>query len=217
MPSKLPNKILPLPCKDKEGWTEKWTPQRNLLNFPGGTKILMIARPNAGKSTVVKNILLRADPMYEKIFLLHCDDDSEDYADIQLTHLKEMPEQSFFDRETKKLLIIDDFEFKNMKKDDLRKLSTLFRYASSHKNLSIFTCTQNFYSLPIIVRRTSNCFVLWDNNDKRYIQDMASKCMIPKKKFLELFSHLTNFHDSLWIDLTKGSPAKIRINGYNIP
>ena len=31
---KLPNKIIPIPCADKDTWTEKWYPNRNLLNFP---------------------------------------------------------------------------------------------------------------------------------------------------------------------------------------
>lgn len=217
MPSKknnLPKKLLIFNNQDKN-WKEKWTPNRDLLDIPKSFRLICSGRPNSGKSLIAINIMLRCN--FEKIYVLHCDEDSKDYANIEYEALEEVPDKDIFDDDLKKLLIIDDYEFKNMKKEDLKKLSTLFRYVSSHKNLSIIVNVQNFYDVPIICRRCANFFILFENNDKSYIQSIARKCMIPQNKLLYIMeNYIKNFHDSIWIDLTLNTPAKIRLNGYDI-
>ena len=79
---KLPNKILPIKNKDK-GFHEKWKEGRNKLNIPHPFRILALGPPGSGKSTIAKNILLRANPPFEKVFIIHCDPDyTQEYDDI---------------------------------------------------------------------------------------------------------------------------------------
>ena len=59
---KLPNKIIPIPCADKDGWSEKWYPNRNLLNFPHSWRGVFCGPPSCGKTNLIKNIILRAQP-----------------------------------------------------------------------------------------------------------------------------------------------------------
>ncbi len=60
---KLPNKILALPNPDKE-FHEEWYRNRNVLNFPHPFRCVALGPPNVGKTTIVKNILLRAKPQF---------------------------------------------------------------------------------------------------------------------------------------------------------
>ena len=46
------------------------------------------------------------------------------------------------------LIIIDDFEFKKMNKEDEKKLTTLFRFVSTHKNCSLMASYQSFFDCP---------------------------------------------------------------------
>jgi len=215
---RLPQKILPIPNADKK-WHEKWDEGRDLLNIPHPFRLCTLGPPNSGKSTAVKNILLRINPYFEKIYLCHCDiEGSQEYDDIKLTKLKEIPEPSFWDGQVKTLVILDDLEFKDMKKQQRACLDRLYGYCSTHKNISVILCCQNFTNIPPIVRRCTNMFVLWRINDYRALKDIGKKCGIRPKRFDELMEkYIVNIHDSLWCDLTSKSPAKIRINGYQIP
>ena len=67
----LPNKIIPLPNPDKE-FHEAWDKGRNLLNIPHPFRAVFLGPPGSGKSTAVKNILMRADPCFENIIIIHC-------------------------------------------------------------------------------------------------------------------------------------------------
>jgi hypothetical protein len=46
---------------------------------------------------------------------------------------------------------------------------------------------------------------------------MASRTGLKSKDFLTIFEkHINHQHGSLWIDISKNSPAKLRIDGYRI-
>jgi ribosome biogenesis GTPase A len=72
MPKKLfrlPNKIIPISCSEKKGWREKWYEGRNMLNLPHSFRLLCIGPPDSGKSTLIKNIIIRAKPDSENIII----------------------------------------------------------------------------------------------------------------------------------------------------
>ena len=68
---KLPKKILVIPNKDKLGWHERWDSKRDMLNFPHPYRFCISSVPNSGKTNLIKNILLRANPSFKKIYLYH--------------------------------------------------------------------------------------------------------------------------------------------------
>lgn len=213
----LPKQLLTFGGGDKTGWREKWTPNRDLLNIPKSYRMILVGRPNSGKSTAVLNILLRADPAFDEIFLLHCDGNSKDYEDVDTIKLDGIPDVKTFSSKGRKCLIIDDYPFADMNKEDKKKFSVLFRYISSHKNVSIMLTSQNLYSIPIIARRTANFFVVWRSPDLSYVNTMSQRCGIRPDKFLKLLDeYLHGYYDAVWIDCTLGTPAPIRINGYEV-
>lgn len=208
--------LLPIPCSDKTGWTESWDAKRNLLNIPHPWRGVSTGPPSSGKSTSIKNIIVRAKPRFQEIIVVHLDDNSTEWEDCNVKMVKEIPEPTSFSRKTKKLLIIEDLNLSEMNKKDKAKLNRLFGYSSSHCNLSIAITCQNAFDCPAFIRRMANLFVIFKQIDINALITLASRTGLKNKHMLYIMSRLLpNSHDSLWIDCQNNSPARYRINGYN--
>ena len=92
-------------------------------------------------------------------------------------------------------------------------LDRLFGYVSTHKNISVLLCSQDPFNVPPIVRRCSNLWVLWPGRDVDAVQTCARKC---GENLQEKFKLCHSPKDSIWIDLTDGTPVKVRRNGYEL-
>lgn len=194
---KLPNKIIPLPNADKK-FHEKWYEGRNLLNFPHPFRACIISLPNCGKTCVVKNILLRQDLPFKKLFVVHIDGNyAEEYEDVQPTkYLDEIPPPNspMFDGKEKSLIILEDLEYKFMKRHELKNLDRLMGYVSTHKNVSVCIFRQDAFNIPVSVWRMSNVWILGKYNDLDSLWTLSRKSGI--KDFRELFTeHVKGCHD----------------------
>ena len=217
---KLPkNKLFYLPNKDKSNH-EKWHKGRDLLNIPKPARIVLIGNPNSGKSNYIKNLILRADPPYQKIYLLHPDDESKDYDDLgedEIIKLEDIPDIDFCDPKKKNLLIIDDINLANLKKDQRSRLDRITGYCSTHRNLSVFLTSQDMFNIPPSVRRNASVFILYKNcPDLASLATVASRTGLNSKKLFDIFQKCKNTRDSIMVDLTPNSPSKLRINGYDV-
>jgi len=215
---RLPNKLLCVPNPDKH-FHEKWTSKRNMLDVPHPYRCVCLGPPNVGKSTVVKNLLIRASPPFEEVIVIHCDSEYtkeyDDLGDIQM--LSEIPAPDDWPGEKKTLVVLDDLEYKGMCKDQKRNLDRLFGYVSTHKNISCILCSQDAFNVPPIVRRCSNLFVLWKSNDTDSMAMVARKSGLKTNDFKQIFRNLMReFRDSLWIDMSAKSPYPLRKNGFEV-
>lgn len=218
---RLPKKILALPNQDKT-FQEKWETDRDLLNFPASWRCVITARPGTGKTTIAKNILLRQDPPFKHIYVVHIDPDTKDYEEVDgVQMLRDIPSVSdpiFDKRDRKKLIILDDLEYKFMNKAQLTNLDRLYGYVSSHKNVCCIVIAQDTYNIPPCIRRMSNIWILGKiNNDISSFLSVAQRCGMSRRDFEYVFEkYIKDDHDTLWIDRTKGSPAEYRLNGYTV-
>ena len=214
-----PKKLFYLPNKDKSNH-EKWYKGRDLLNIPKPARIVLVGCPGSGKSNYIKNLILRAEPPYQKIYLLHPDEESKDYEDLgedEIIRLDDIPDIDFCDPKVKNLLIIDDINLSNLKKDQKSRLDRLCGYCSTHRNLSVFLTSQDMFNILPSVRRNASVFVLYKNvPDLSSLATVASRTGLTSKKLFDIFEQCENTRDSVMIDLTPESPAKIRINGYEV-
>lgn len=218
--TKLPDELFPIPNKDKK-FQEEWYPGRNLLNFPHSFRCVITARPNTGKTSIIKHILVRQDPMFQKIYVVHIDPDTKDYKDVddvKLLNEIPSPRDPILNRKEKNLLILDDLEFKFMNKQQLQNLDRLFAYVSSHKNTSVCVIAQDPYNIPPCIRRMCNIWILGKiNNDITSFLSIAQRCGLSQEEFMHIFNkYITGDHDTFWIDRTKNTPAEYRINGYKV-
>jgi hypothetical protein len=216
---RLPNKILALPNPDK-AFHEKWYKGRNMLNIPHPFRCVCLGPPNVGKTTIVKNLLLRAKPEFKEVVVIHCDSGyTKEYDDIgdNVEILDEIPAPEDWEGEVKTLVVLDDLEFKGMSKEQKRNLDRLFGYVSTHKNISVILCSQDAFNVPCIVRRCSNLWVLWRCPDLDAMSVCARKTGLKANNFNSIFNQLMlDPKDSLWIDMTDHSPYKMRKNGFTV-
>ena len=215
---KLPDRIIPICSADKEGWTEKWDKGRNLLDFPHPWRGIFSGPPSSGKSCTIKNVIIRANPPFEKIIVVHYSpEDSTEWNDVNAEMINVIPSPHDIEVGGKKLLILEDLDLSSLTKEELGNLNRLYGYASSHKNLSIALTCQNSFDAPVSARRVSNLFILYRQPDMNAMAILATRTGLKSKELLDIFSKYINHeHGSLWIDLTKNTPAKLRIDGYNI-
>ena len=217
--TKYPNELIHIPNVEKR-FHEKWTPNRNMLNFPHPYRCLLLGGVNMGKTNTIKNIIIRANPKFKEIYLYHCGGEyTMEYDDINYKAIDEIPapDSDIFDPKIKKLLIIEDKEFKFMNKQELKRLDRAFGYVSTHRNLSILCTGQDFFNLPVPIRRMSNIFILWKTKDLDSLATIGRRVGMKKEEIYTLMKkYLIQPRDSLWLDSSFGSPYPIRINGFKV-
>lgn len=213
----LPKKIIALKNADK-GFHERWTNGRDPLNLPHPIRACLLGPPNTGKTTVIKNILLRADPPFEEIFVVHADPEyTKEYDDIEATMLDEIPAPTEWEGQVKTAVILDDIEFSSLNKEQKKHLDRLFGFVSTHKNISVFLTSQEPFAVPTICRRCSNLFVIYKLNDLDSLKAISRKTGMKTEEFMHIFNDLLiDQRDSLWIDLTEKSPYPLRLNGFQM-
>jgi replication-associated recombination protein RarA len=180
--------------------------------------MLCFGPPGVGKTNMVLNSIVRANPPFRKIYVLHCDENSLDYDGLETEFLPDIPEPYDSDKfgRVKTLLIIDDREFRFMSKQQLRRLDRLYGYTSTHKNLSIACNAQDMFNLPPCIRRMSNIHVMWKVLDLDLHKIIGRRIGLTKENLDYLFEKLKTMHDCLVVDMTPGTPARLRINGYEV-
>ena len=217
---------------------EKWSPERDLFNIPSPCRILVASKPGGGKTNFILNFLLKQNPPFKHIYLMHPDlrasgdtdtDDEDDvdeyngvvneYKLIDFTPLYFIPKPTSFrdDKNEKKILIIDDVDIKILSKEDKKNLGKICSFASSHYNMTVIITSQDVFHqvMPSIVR-FCNVFVVYPYPSINYNQMLLNRCGVNKNTVPLILNEMQTYglHDSICIDFTDGSPAKYRKNMY---
>lgn len=211
-------------CEDKNN--EHWTPNRNMIAFPRPFRGVLIGPPNSGKSGVVKNLILSYShplPEFSKIFVWSKSSrEWEKYADEIIDNDVDL--SIFMDNEDMKnqLLVIDDVELIHVNKKLKEKISMLFKHVSSHYQLSIVVCIQEYKMVPIDLRACINVFAISLNiKDVQSISTLGSKIGLSYSDFKKLFLKLRDEYKGdtqfryVVIDNTTGSPYPLRLDFVN--
>ena len=198
-----------------ESWHDK---DRTLSCIPHPCRILYLGRPGCGKTNLAKNLFLQhqltKNPFKELIIV--SPDTSDEWLDAQPTMvINDLPGAELFDVNKKTLLVIDDYELTGLNQSQRKKLSTLFRYVSSHCNVSIYMSFQSALDCPNIARKCCNVFCLWAGSSKLERSLICNRVGLNKGMLDHIFkNHCTDDFDSVMIDRSIGSPAMIRKNVY---
>ena len=206
---KLPNELIHIPNVSKKSH-EKWYKGRNIANFPRPYRLINCGSVNSSKTNTAKNVILRAYPRFDDIYLVHISPTDAEWDDIGITEkLDHIPDESFFDPDGKTLIIIEDMEFK----ENDYNLSALFRYISTHKNVSVILNYQSFIHIPRIARRLANVYNLWEDPDKASQAMVEKRVGLDKGELQHMFDTLKKHRrDFITIDKTDNSPAPMRFN-----
>jgi hypothetical protein len=137
---RAPRRIIPLKNADKKK-QEFYKPGQNPIRFPAPFRCCVLGKVNSGKSLLTKHILLAhqgCSPKFESVVVVHGDLGTKEYDDCDVSQIRStIPHYSELDPDIKSLVIIDDLDFTNFPKEEMKKLSELFRFGSSHRNTSI--------------------------------------------------------------------------------
>ena len=217
---KLHDKIIPLPNIDKDSWHEKYYEGRNLADLIHPFKIVCCSPPNAGKTTAIMNIFMRCQlgkTPFETLIVIQ-PDTSHEYDQLDPTLIiTDIPssEDIVLSKEDMKktAVIIDDFEMSKLSKVQISNLSKLFRYLSSHNNISIFCGYQSFFDVPTIARKCATHFLIWRTRNSDELTIIAKRVGLPKEVMHEIFKReMKDRRDSLMIDLVSPDQFFIRKN-----
>ncbi len=111
----------------------------------------------------------------------------------------------------KTAVIINDFEMSRFNKVQVSNLSKLFRYLSSHNNISIFCGYQSFFDVPTIVRKCCTHFLIWRTRNSDELTLIAKRVSLSKEIMHEIVRReMKDRRDSLMIDLVSPDPLFIR-------
>ena len=221
---KLKNEIIRLPNADKDGgWVEKWSMETHgfdTLVHP--FKCLLIGRPGSGKTTVMHNLFIRiqmSDKPFQTLLIIQPSTSNEhNILDPTIT-LFDIPDiESIVSEDNgKTLIIIDDFDMSKLDTNQKRNLSMLFRYISSHHNISVMLSYQSFFDIPTIIRKTCNYFFIWKTNNSDEITTIAKRTGYNKKIFQTVFSkYIKNKFDFLVVDQCIDPEYELRKNLYEV-
>ena len=216
------NTIIVLPNLEKDKIPkESWAKPKNrsLGCIPHPFRLLATGGIGRGKSNSLKNIFLehqRSTRPFKEVHVVTVSTSNIEYNDIEPTSvMSKIPDMELFDEKLKTLLIFDDFELCGLSKADKAKLSTLFRYVSSHRNVSIMMGYQSFFDVPTICRKTSTCFLVYVPLNSLELSTTANRVGLEAAEMRYIYKHICNgTYDSLFIDHTVGTPARLRKNIY---
>lgn len=213
----LPTKILPIECSDKK-FQESWYEGRDPLDIPWSFRMVLAGPPSSGKSTVLKNHIIRADPPYKKVLICHYDaEGSNEYEDVGGEMISELPDPKTINpAKEKMLLIMEDLNLSTCSKTEKEKIDRLFGYSSSHRGVSIALTCQNPLDCPVGARRMANVYTIWKQMDLNGLMLMASRTGYKKEDFVAFFKFCKKQHDSITIDCTNMTPYPLRFNGYQM-
>ena len=220
----LPNEVVVIKNKDKDsGWQESWEEpkKRSPGCIPHSFRLVCLGGTNRGETNMMKQLFLRHQSTarkFQKLYIITCDAQSVEWLDCQPNAVfDEMPDPDLFDTGEKTMLVIDDFEFAKCGSENTRRLTTLFRYISTHKSVSIMASYQSFFDCPAICRKIANCFILYKPNSKLELASIANRVGLDADVLKTLFKQFcTEHYDCIMLDKTKGTPYPIRKNIYEI-
>jgi hypothetical protein len=213
------SRIVALPNPDKLKH-ENYYKGRSPANIPKPFVLTCTGRPGSGKTNLVLNIIasIQGSPnkkeKFDEIYVCHgAIDQTKEYEILDATDtFTDIPHYSEFDQDKKTLIIFDDIDFTKISKDELKRLSELVRFGSTHFNICQIYCNQNFFKIPSVIRQNSNCFITYKPSDRDELNCIGRRIAIGKKTIKKIFDDHNNFRDSLFVDMKPGAPHMYYIN-----
>ena len=199
--------IVPIECADKEFHNRSNSGPKTGGILPHHPyRICLTSPPNCGKTSTMMNICAREDPPFERIIVMHASETTIEYEllDEYELFVGEVPPLTEFDGEKKTLLLIDDFPFFALKKEDKQTLDRVFGFCSTHMNTSIMLACQDMFTVPTSIRRCCDWYILWNSPDKLTLKTISARIGHPIDRILKETD--CKFHDNITIDMTGRYP-----------
>lgn len=234
--TKFKKVIYPFLSADK-GHEERWYAGRDPMDWPKPIRAVFAGSPSCGKTRAVLNIILRSN--FDAVYVLHEDKNTREYDPCGAKILTELPPNSFWinggkdedesesssdsdsDEEKEKLpicLVIDDICYaERFNKVQAARLNRVCGFISSHFNVSLLLCAQDFTEVPAIARRCSQYFAIWRPTCLDNLNTIGRRVGLNSVQMRDLFeTHVKDFEDVIVFDKSVRTPYPIRKNFFQI-
>ena len=146
-------KLIHFKSSDKEH--HQLPDMKDLANCCTPVFCVIAGNVNCGKTSLLKNLLCKKDPFYERIVVYSpLGEATSEYSDVIDCELVDyVPDFQYFDRDLKNCFIVEDSDTKSLSKEERFKLGRFFGVYASHNNIDIYVVAQNVYDLLPQIRR----------------------------------------------------------------
>ena len=147
-------------------------------------------------------MLIHAEPPFERIVIYHSDPSSKEYNDIDAEYIDYIPEVDFWDEDVKNLFILEDINFKRLKRDQKDLVDRYYGCFSTHHNISVWSTFQRAFSCPAEIRDMSNIMLLWKSKNLNSLSQLSSRLGIEAEDLKYIFHNIRSiFHQQYYISL----------------
>jgi len=184
--------------------------------------IVCIGGTGSGKTNSLIDFLSRKDESFFDIIYFNPVNTDEPLInmlkakipDMQIiTDIEELPELKSFEDKDEKLIIFDDFI--NLKPKEMKKINEYFT-GGRKQGFTVWAMAQNYTSVPKIVTRNANYFIIFKLNDTATINNVLKNHNvegIDKERFKQLYHHAVSEPRSFFmVDLKGGKATHLRKN-----
>ncbi len=168
-------------------------------------RLLITARSGQGKTNIIMSII-KHRPVYDKIYLTHCDPNTKEYDDLDVERYEiggDHIEVFGKDRSSNKLWCIDDIDFGRLTKAQRDHLIMAIRYSVSHFCISVIMTIQDSSLLPPVLRRLFSVNIIAKPSDPvaAYMSIRKASSMITPAEAKFVFTHILHRkYDFLLLD-----------------
>lgn len=204
--------------------------EKDQPGFPHPARILITAPPNAGKTSIVLNLLLHhymKGAPFQRIICIHylagvtSEYDSVDDIEMldrvpeSLHELLQLDEEEEIDAESmqKTCIILEDIDISSLNRKQKSFLDRLYGVLSTHLNMTIIVCVQNPINSPVSLRRMLSHVVMFRYPNVEDLRLLAQKFGLTTRQIQSIFMLVCNKpHDSLCVAMD--SKWRLRKNLY---
>ena len=162
---KLQPAVIPVQCTDKTFDTKP--AQDHPCSMPRGSRIAVVSDPGRGKSSFVKNCIVRSAP-WAAVYVIHGMADSQEYDLIEHTKLTfEEATPEYFAAEAKKhnkapcAIIVDDYAYADMNKKEKANAYKMVQHTCTHLNFTCWLASHSLTQLVPRLRRACDIMCVW--------------------------------------------------------
>jgi hypothetical protein len=159
--------IIPIDSEDKKGLDPK-PPQDHPLSMPRGSRVCLLAPPGHGKTSTIKNLLLRSSPFAAVVVISGVGEYTSEWSKVihTKTDFTEATENwwAALSKQHKGkpiACVVDDMNYADMSPKERSNAYKLVQFVCTHLNVTCFMASHSWVQLIPRLRRAMNVVVMW--------------------------------------------------------
>jgi len=189
--------IIPIDSEDKKNLDPE-PPQKHPLSMPRGSRVCLLAPPGHGKTSLIKNLLLRSSPFAAVVVISGVGDHTCEWDKVvhTKTDFTEATEDWWGTKSKQHkgkpiACVVDDMNYADMNPKERSNAYKLVQFVCTHLNVTAFMASHSWVQLIPRLRRACNVVVMWPptQGGADQLSYISRSLGLPKPLLEEAFSH----------------------------